>query len=121
MRADGEQAYLEYVTARHDWLRRCAFRLCGDWHRAEDLTQQVCVRLYVHWAKAVRADTVDGYVRRMLVHAWLDERSRGWFRRVILWRSPFPVLPSWIAVTVRWYRVCSSRPVRRGRRHRTGR
>ena len=89
MRSDDEAAYLEYVTVRYDWLRRCAFRLCGNWHRAEDLAQHVCVRLYVHWRKAARADTVDAYVRRMLLHAWLDEQGRGWFRRV----SPVPVVP----------------------------
>ena len=83
MRSDDENAYTEYVTARHEWLRRCAYRLSGDWHRADDLAQQVCVRLYVHWHKAAQADTVDAYVRRMLVHAFLDEQGRGWFRRVV--------------------------------------
>jgi RNA polymerase sigma-70 factor (sigma-E family) len=83
VRADDEDAYVEYVAARRDWLRRLAYRLCGDWDRADDLAQQVCVRLYVYWHKAAAADTVDAYVRQMAVHAWLTEQRGGWFRRVL--------------------------------------
>ena len=83
VRADDERAYVDYVTERQVWIRRLAFRLCGDWDRAEDLAQHVCVRLYVHWQKARKADSIDAYVRTIVVHAWLDEQARGWFRRVI--------------------------------------
>jgi RNA polymerase sigma-70 factor (sigma-E family) len=82
MRSGEEQLYLEYVTGRERWLRRIAYRLSGDRHQAEDLVQQVLVDLYANWAKARRADTMDGYVRRMVVHAWLRESRRFWSRRV---------------------------------------
>jgi RNA polymerase sigma-70 factor (sigma-E family) len=82
MRSGEEQLYLDYVAGREQWLGRIAYRLCGDRHQAEDLVQQVLVDLYVHWSKATRATTLDGYVRRMIVHAWLRESQRGWFRRV---------------------------------------
>jgi RNA polymerase sigma-70 factor (sigma-E family) len=90
MRAGEEQLYLEYVAGRERWLSRIAYRLCGDRQQAEDLVQQVLVDLYVHWSTAVRASTVDGYVRRMVVHAWLRERRRGWFR----WVRPAAELPA---------------------------
>jgi DNA-directed RNA polymerase specialized sigma24 family protein len=37
--SDGE--YVEYVTARTPALRRLAYLLCGDEHRADDLVQQM--------------------------------------------------------------------------------
>jgi RNA polymerase sigma-70 factor (sigma-E family) len=89
MRAGEERLYLDYVAGREQWLGRIAYRLCGDRHHAEDLVQQVLVDLYVHWAKATRAATLDGYVRRMVVHAWLRETRRPWSRRV----RPYADLP----------------------------
>jgi RNA polymerase sigma-70 factor (sigma-E family) len=82
MQANEESAYVEYVAGRQRWLRGLAFRLCGDWHRADDLAQQVWIRLYLHWARASRASSLDGYVRRMALNAWLAEQRGGWLRRV---------------------------------------
>jgi hypothetical protein len=33
---DDEQHYIEYVSSRLPWLRKVAFLLCQDWHRADD-------------------------------------------------------------------------------------
>lgn len=90
MRSGEEQLYLDYVAGREQWLGRIAYRLSGDRHHAEDLVQQVLVDLYVHWSKATRATTLDAYVRQMVVHAWLRESRRGWFRRV----RPYAELPA---------------------------
>jgi hypothetical protein len=30
--------YTAYVTAKAHWLRKIAYLLCQDWHRADDLT-----------------------------------------------------------------------------------
>ncbi|HYN73407.1 MAG TPA: sigma factor, partial [Nakamurella sp.] len=38
-----------YVTARRDRVRRTAYLICGDWHRADDLTQIAFVKLYGAW------------------------------------------------------------------------
>ena len=73
-----EREYVEYVQARMPWLRRLAYRLCGQWSAADDLVQECLVALYRHWRKASAADSVDGYVRVMLVHAYLAERERSW-------------------------------------------
>jgi RNA polymerase sigma factor (sigma-70 family) len=64
------------------WLRRLAYRLCGQWSAADDLVQECLVALYRHWRKATAADSIDAYVRAMLVHAYLAERERPWTRRV---------------------------------------
>ncbi|WP_198940181.1 SigE family RNA polymerase sigma factor [Micromonospora sp. CB01531] len=77
-----EREYVEYVQARMWWLRRLAYRLCGQWSAADDLVQECLVALYRHWRKATAADSLDAYVRAMLVHAYLAERERSWARRV---------------------------------------
>ncbi|MFU8852010.1 SigE family RNA polymerase sigma factor [Micromonospora sp. SL1-18] len=66
----------EYVGSRGPALLRLARLLTGDEHRAEDLTQDVLARAYVHWRKIARADRPDVYVRRMLVNA-----NNSWWRR----------------------------------------
>ncbi|MFF0120791.1 sigma factor [Micromonospora arida] len=44
----------EYVGSRGPALVRLARLLTGDEHRAEDLTQEVLSRAYVHWRAPVR-------------------------------------------------------------------
>ncbi|MEU4400304.1 SigE family RNA polymerase sigma factor [Micromonospora orduensis] len=66
----------EYVSSRGPALVRLARLLTGDEHRAEDLTQEVLSRAYVHWRRISRADRPDVYVRRMLVNA-----NNSWWRR----------------------------------------
>ncbi|WP_446218716.1 SigE family RNA polymerase sigma factor [Micromonospora sp. IBHARD004] len=77
-----EREYVDYVQARTPSLRRLAHRLCGEWSAADDLVQECLVALYRHWRKASAADSIDAYVRAMLVHAYLAERERTWTRRV---------------------------------------
>ncbi|SCF09569.1 SigE family RNA polymerase sigma factor [Micromonospora mirobrigensis] len=66
----------EYVGSRGPALIRLARLLTGDQHRAEDLTQDVLAKAYLHWRKISRADRPDVYVRRMLVNA-----NASWWRR----------------------------------------
>jgi RNA polymerase sigma-70 factor (sigma-E family) len=79
-RADRESAYVDYVTARRAHLRRVAYALCGDWHRADDLLQIALVKLYVAWPRIRRTGSEDAYVRRILVRASIDESRRPWRR-----------------------------------------
>jgi RNA polymerase sigma-70 factor (sigma-E family) len=85
-RPDAE--YVEYVTARHAWLRRVAYLLCQDWHSADDLVQVAFTRLFTYWSRARRMDNIDGYVRTILVRAFLGERRSAWGRRVVLGETP---------------------------------
>ncbi|MFI6761189.1 SigE family RNA polymerase sigma factor [Micromonospora sp. NPDC050417] len=82
MRADEEEAYVEYVRGRTVALRRTAFQLCGDWHEAHDLVQAALLKLYRHWSQASTAESPDAYVRRILVNTFLDQRQSWWARRV---------------------------------------
>lgn len=70
----------EYVAQRRAHLYRSAWLLCGDAHRAEDLVQEVLTKLYVAWPRVAAADSVDAYVRRMLVNGHIDEGRRPWRR-----------------------------------------
>jgi len=68
--------FSEYVVARRPLLYRSAWVLCGDHDQAEDLVQHVLTRLYVAWPRVSRMDSVDAYVRTMLVNANLDRLRR---------------------------------------------
>jgi RNA polymerase sigma-70 factor (sigma-E family) len=75
-----EREYVEYVTAKLAWLRKVAYLLCQDWHRADDLAQVTITRLYVHWRRVRAVDNIDAYVRTILVRAFLSERRSRWHR-----------------------------------------
>jgi RNA polymerase sigma-70 factor (sigma-E family) len=85
MRSDSEAEYVDYVSARLTTLHRTAFLLCGgDAHRADDIVQVTITRLYQRWKQASRADNLDAYVHRMLVHTFIDEKRRSWSRVFLL-------------------------------------
>jgi RNA polymerase sigma-70 factor (sigma-E family) len=77
---DRDAAYVEYVAARQAHLRRVAYALCGDWHRADDILQTALTKLYLAWPR-LRDDTApDAYARRIIVRTDIDERRRPWRR-----------------------------------------
>ncbi|GAA4244969.1 SigE family RNA polymerase sigma factor [Dactylosporangium darangshiense] len=88
MRGEDERRYVEYVSARLPWIRKVAFLLCQDWHRADDITQVAITKLYTHWRRAAAADNLDGYVRTVVVRVFLSERRTGWASRVDLRAEP---------------------------------
>jgi len=75
-----EQEFAEYFSARREAVRRTAFLLCGDWHRADDLAQTAFVALHRRWRKVRDKQALDAYVRRTLVRAVIDESRRPWRR-----------------------------------------
>ena len=68
------------MTARQTHLRRVAYALCGDWHRADDLLQTAFVKLYVAWPRLRDPGAAEAYTRRILVRANVDESRRPWRR-----------------------------------------
>lgn len=88
MRAAEEQAYTEYVGARLPALRRVAYLLCGDAHRADDVVQVTITKLYTHWRRVSGMANLDAYVRAMLVRTFLSEQRVGWARRIRLVGAP---------------------------------
>lgn len=91
--ASHDDEFVEYVAARRARLQRTAFLLCGDPHRAEDIVQTALTKLYLAWPRARRADSVDAYVRRVIVNTHLSDRRRAAHRyeRTGLQAVPDPI------------------------------
>jgi RNA polymerase sigma-70 factor (sigma-E family) len=75
-----DEEFSEYVVQRRTQLRRIAYLLCGDVHKAEDLVQTALMKLYVAWPRVQRAANVDAYARRILMNSGIDESRRPWRR-----------------------------------------
>ncbi|MFC0628587.1 SigE family RNA polymerase sigma factor [Kribbella deserti] len=88
MKARDQAEFREYVIARQAGLRRTAYLLSGDWHRADDLVSATVIKLYGAWRSARDASNTDAYVRKILVRVFLDEKRRPWRRE-----HPTEVLP----------------------------
>lgn len=85
-----EQEFREYFVARRDAVRRSAYLLCGDWHRADDLAQVAFVALHRRWRKIRDRGALDAYVRRSLVRASIDDSRRPWRREKFTGEVPEP-------------------------------
>ncbi len=75
-----EQEFAEYFRARRDTVRRTAYLLCGDWHRADDHAQASFVALHRHWSRIREPGARDAWMRRTLTRAVVDESRRPWRR-----------------------------------------
>jgi RNA polymerase sigma-70 factor (sigma-E family) len=80
----------EYFRLRRERVRRSAYLLCGDWHRADDLAQTAFVRLHRRWGAIRDPQAVDAYLRKTLVRAMIDETRRPWRRERFVAESPEP-------------------------------
>ena len=85
-----EQAFAEYFRAQRDVVRRNAYLLCGDWHRADDLAQTAFVALHRKWHTIREPGAVPAYLRRTLVRAVIDEMRRPWRREHSMSETPEP-------------------------------
>jgi len=72
--------FSEYFAARAHALRATAYLLCGDWHRAEDITQVAMTKLYLAWPR-LREAGMDAYARKVVVRTFLAENRRLWRKR----------------------------------------
>ncbi|AXB46471.1 MULTISPECIES: SigE family RNA polymerase sigma factor [Amycolatopsis] len=89
-----EQEFAEYFAAKRDSVRRTAYMLCGDWHRADDLAQTAFVSLHRRWRKIRDRAATDAYLRKTLVRASIDESRRPWRRERQVEELPEPAVQS---------------------------
>jgi RNA polymerase sigma-70 factor (sigma-E family) len=75
-----DDEFVEFVRTYAVPLRRTAFLVCGDWHRAEDLVQTTLVKVFRGWSRVRSIDRPDSYVRRVLMNIVIDESRRSWRR-----------------------------------------
>lgn len=71
----GDAEFTVFVAAHQGDLLRTAWLLCGDAHRAEELTQLALVRTYGAWSRAGAGDPL-AYARRVLVNLRIDTWRR---------------------------------------------
>jgi len=76
-----EATFEAYATRRLPAMLATARAISGERHLAEDLVQDVLIKLHAGWDRISRADSVDAYVHRMLVNELLSWR-RKWARVV---------------------------------------
>lgn len=87
-RRANEAEFEEFVAASSRSLRRTAYLMCGDWHRAEDIVQTAFVRLYLKWDDIQHAEGPGPYARRAVVNAAIDESRRPWRREQAVAEAP---------------------------------
>lgn len=75
-----DEEFTHYLAARAPSLRRSAYLLCGDWERAEELTQNALAKVYADWS---RHPDRDRYAAQVLARTYLAGQRR---RR----RDPLP-------------------------------
>lgn len=80
MQDELEQQFAAYAATAGPELRRTAYLMCGDWHRAEDAAQDALVRLYGAWPRISRGSGLRTYARRTVVSTVLDQAKRPWRR-----------------------------------------
>lgn len=81
MREELRASFAAAAASELPGLRRFAYAVCGDAHRADDLVQRALERVYVAWPRASRSDDVGAYCRTVLSRLAIDDSRRSWFRR----------------------------------------
>lgn len=66
----------DWVAARGPSLLRFGYLVTGSQHAAEDAVQDALARAFEKWARVVRTDDPDSYVRRMVVNAHISRWRR---------------------------------------------
>jgi RNA polymerase sigma-70 factor (sigma-E family) len=89
-----EDEFAEYAANALPRLRRIAFLLCQDWHRADDLTQSALTRLYLHWRRAKAAENPDAYLGAILMNVYLSEQRTSWWKRTSVRSEPTEAAPA---------------------------
>jgi RNA polymerase sigma-70 factor (sigma-E family) len=82
----------EYVAARGEALLRTAYLLCGDRHLAEDLVQEVLVKVHRR-RRLEEIEHLDAYLRSAVVRQFLSWRRRRSGNEALLLAGREPSLP----------------------------
>jgi RNA polymerase sigma-70 factor (sigma-E family) len=70
------RAFEVYMNAIRSRLHRDAYRLCGDWHEAEDLVQMTLYKVYRRWEHLSARDLLGGYTNQALLRTYISEHRR---------------------------------------------
>jgi RNA polymerase sigma-70 factor (sigma-E family) len=76
MTRKNDDDFINYAAASQERLRQTAYLLCGDWHRASDITQEALIRIYVAWPHIERKDCLGAYARRAVMSVVIDQARK---------------------------------------------
>jgi len=85
---DIDEDFAQFVRARWSPLYKLAYLLAASPTGAEDLLQATLEKAYVNWARIMRMEYPEAYVRRMLANTLVSGRRRAW-----IGEQPFGELP----------------------------
>jgi RNA polymerase sigma-70 factor (sigma-E family) len=80
MRDEQRRAFVDFAGAELPGLRRFAYGLAGEWHRADDLVQSALERMYVAWPR-LSISNAGAYARTVVVRCAVNETRRSWWKR----------------------------------------
>jgi RNA polymerase sigma-70 factor (sigma-E family) len=80
MNAPDEAEFTEFAATMIRRLRRTAYLMCGDWHRAEDAAQDALVKVYRRWHRIDRTQGLNSYAHQCLVTSVFDQSRKPWRR-----------------------------------------
>jgi RNA polymerase sigma-70 factor (sigma-E family) len=86
--AELDREYAEFVASASGSLRRTAYLVCGDRHKADDIVQDALYKLYLSWPKMHKVGNQFAYARRIVVNAAHDGGRRPWRREVSIAEVP---------------------------------
>jgi RNA polymerase sigma-70 factor (sigma-E family) len=69
-----DEQFTDFARARMPHLYRAAWLLCGERHRAEDLTQETLAKVYAKWGP--RLQNPAAYAQTTLVRTWISAQRR---------------------------------------------
>lgn len=88
MNAADHAEFATYVREKSPALKRTAYLLTGDQHRAEDLVQSALVATMASWEGLRDRARIDAYVRQVMLN-----EQRSWWRRRVNREYPAADLP----------------------------
>jgi RNA polymerase sigma-70 factor (sigma-E family) len=81
----------QFAVRQLPGLLRYAVMLTGEPHLAQDLVQDVMVKVHGQWRRVASADHPDRYVKTMLTRTFISWRRRWAVRNVVLSSSTEPL------------------------------
>lgn len=75
-----DEEFTAFAAAALPHLRRTAYLMSGDWHRAEDVAQDALIKVYGAWRRVEQREGLLPYARRTTIRLLIDESRRPWRR-----------------------------------------
>ncbi len=78
VQVDEPEGFRDFVAARSPALVRSAWLLTGNEASAQDLVQTALAKTWERWARVIRQEAPEAYVRTVMMSTYLTWRRRRW-------------------------------------------